>query len=129
MQPQCQGLLAPKRQPTQRNHYSRPAGRVQAFAFAAYGSTQKWVAGFAAGTDSMAFMNGPAVAWSVCMNLSVTESQVRFLSRRVVAVQTELLGLVVDAANLDCKKNALQRDLADLQHRLDHAKLLAATYG
>ncbi len=62
------------------------------------------------------------------MNLSVTESQIRFLSRRVTAVRTELLGLVVDAANLDCKKNALAMDLADLEHRLNHAKLLASTY-
>ncbi len=63
---------------------------------------------------------------SVVMNLSVTESQVRFLSRRVNAVAAELAGLAGES--LDCKKNALTRDLADLEHRLNHAKLLAATY-
>ncbi len=50
-------------------------------------------------------------------------SQIRFLTKRIEAVKAELL----EPAS-DLQRQTLQRDIADLEHRLNHAKLLASTY-
>lgn len=54
---------------------------------------------------------------------AIVTDQIAYLTKQCVRTLCALTN-----AKSDLEKNTITRDLADLQHRLNHAQLLAATY-